>query len=140
MPWLAQLDLQYTVRAARTCVHFRHDGPLRVLRSLYPEGDAVCRVVVAADGKNGQSPRRKLGEEPVQQPHRLGGRHGLVGQQRDLAFDARIHHHVAIGDGGHGARYSLDIGIGEVQRDRLARSQTGSGIRLSALGLSMNRC
>lgn len=42
------------------------------------EGDAVCRVVVAADGKNGQSPRRKLGEEPVQQPHRLGGRHGLV--------------------------------------------------------------
>ena len=47
-------------------------------QKLCAEGDAVCRVVVAADGKNGQSPRRKLGEEPVQQPHRLGGRHGLV--------------------------------------------------------------
>ncbi len=46
MAWLAQLDLQYTVRAARTCVHFRHDGPLRVLRSLYPEGDAVCHNVL----------------------------------------------------------------------------------------------
>jgi urease accessory protein len=46
MAWLAQLDLQYTVRAARTCVHFCHDGPLRVLRSLYPEGDAVCHNVL----------------------------------------------------------------------------------------------
>lgn len=46
MAWLAQLDLQYTLRAARTCVHFRHDGPLRVLRSLYPEGDAVCHNVL----------------------------------------------------------------------------------------------
>lgn len=46
MAWLAQLDLQYARRAARTCVHFRHDGPLRVLRSLYPEGDTVCHNVL----------------------------------------------------------------------------------------------
>lgn len=46
MSWLAQLELDYSVAAARTRVHFRHDGPLRVLRSLYPEGDAVCHNVL----------------------------------------------------------------------------------------------
>jgi urease accessory protein len=46
MPWLAQLDLDYSLAAGRTRVHFRHDGPLRVLRSLYPEGDAVCHNVL----------------------------------------------------------------------------------------------
>lgn len=46
MSWLAQLELDYSLAAARTRVHFRHDGPLRVLRSLYPEGDAVCHNVL----------------------------------------------------------------------------------------------
>ncbi|MGO0126916.1 urease accessory protein UreD [Bacillus cereus] len=46
MPWLAQLDLDYSMAAERTRVHFHHDGPLRVLRSLYPEGDAICHNVL----------------------------------------------------------------------------------------------
>lgn len=46
MSWLAQLELDYSLAAARTRMHFRHDGPLRVLRSLYPEGDAVCHNVL----------------------------------------------------------------------------------------------
>lgn len=46
MPWLAQLDLDYSLAAARTRVHFSHDGPLRVLRSLYPEGEGVCHNVL----------------------------------------------------------------------------------------------
>lgn len=46
MPWLAQLDLDYSLAAARTRVHFHHDGPLRVLRSLYPEGEGICHNVL----------------------------------------------------------------------------------------------
>lgn len=46
MPWLAQLSLDYSLAAQRTRVHFEHDGPLRVLKSLYPEGDAICHNVL----------------------------------------------------------------------------------------------
>lgn len=46
MPWLAQLDLDYSLAAQRTRVHFHHDGPLRVLKSLYPEGHGVCHNVL----------------------------------------------------------------------------------------------
>jgi urease accessory protein len=47
MPWLASLDLDYTLSPeGRTTPRYRHCGPLRVLRSLYPEGDAVCHNVL----------------------------------------------------------------------------------------------
>lgn len=46
MSWLARLDLDYAHSAGRTALHFEHDGPLRVLRSLYPEGPAVCHNVL----------------------------------------------------------------------------------------------
>lgn len=46
MSWHAQLDLQYTLERGRTVLRFAHSGPLRVLQSLYPEGDAVCHNVL----------------------------------------------------------------------------------------------
>ncbi|MET1116589.1 MAG: urease accessory protein UreD [Comamonas sp.] len=46
MAWLAKLEMDYAVSHGRSVVHHRHDGPLRVLRSLYPEGDAVCHNVL----------------------------------------------------------------------------------------------
>jgi len=46
MPWHARLQLDYTLEAGRTVARFRHDGPLRILQSLYPEGDAVCHNVL----------------------------------------------------------------------------------------------
>ena len=42
------------------------------------EGKALGRVVVAADHKNRQLPRRKPREKIVAQGHRLCGRHALV--------------------------------------------------------------
>jgi len=46
MPWHARLHLAYQQESARTVARFRHDGPLRILQSLYPEGDAVCHNVL----------------------------------------------------------------------------------------------
>ncbi|SEF26632.1 urease accessory protein UreD [Variovorax sp. NFACC27] len=46
MPWHARLHLSYRQEASRTVARFRHDGPLRILQSLYPEGDAICHNVL----------------------------------------------------------------------------------------------
>jgi len=46
MTWHATLHLQYTRQDQRTVAHYHHEGPLRVLQSLYPEGDAVCHNVL----------------------------------------------------------------------------------------------
>jgi len=46
MAWLADLRLTYRHEAGRTVLDFAHNGPLRVLKSLYPEGDAVCHNVL----------------------------------------------------------------------------------------------
>ena len=46
MPWHARLSLDYRMEAGRCVGRFEHDGPLRILQSLYPEGDATCHNVV----------------------------------------------------------------------------------------------
>lgn len=46
MGWHGHLTLDYRRSAQRTVVHDRHNGPLRILQSLYPEGDAVCHNVL----------------------------------------------------------------------------------------------
>lgn len=46
MTWHASLHLNYTRDGARSVAHYRHDGPLRILQSLYPEGDAICHNVL----------------------------------------------------------------------------------------------
>ncbi len=45
MGWRGSLALDYQLRDGRTVVRDRHDGPLRVLRALYPE-DGVCHSVL----------------------------------------------------------------------------------------------
>jgi urease accessory protein len=44
--WHASLALRYRSEAGRSVVHDRHEGPLRVLASLYPEGGSVCHNVI----------------------------------------------------------------------------------------------
>lgn len=46
MSWTACLKLDVTCEAARSVARFKHDGPLRILQSLYPEGDAICHNVL----------------------------------------------------------------------------------------------
>lgn len=46
MPWHARLQLDYSRENARTVARFEHYGPLRILQSLYPEGDAICHNVM----------------------------------------------------------------------------------------------
>ena len=46
MPWPARLQLDYSLASSRTVLHHQHTGPLRILQSLYPEGDAVCHNVL----------------------------------------------------------------------------------------------
>ena len=46
MAWHAQLKLDYTVETGRTVARHHHTGPLRILQSLYPEGDTVCHNVL----------------------------------------------------------------------------------------------
>ncbi|MFE8646250.1 urease accessory protein UreD [Sphingomonas sp. NCPPB 2930] len=54
MPWHARLRLDYRSEPAvggdspanRTAARFRHDGPLRILQSLFPEGPGICHNVL----------------------------------------------------------------------------------------------
>ena len=46
MAWHAQLDLDYALETGRTVARHVHTGPLRILQSLYPEGDAICHNVL----------------------------------------------------------------------------------------------
>lgn len=46
MSWHGHLTLDYRRDGERTIAHDRHDGPLRVLQRLYPEGPGVCHHVL----------------------------------------------------------------------------------------------
>jgi urease accessory protein len=46
MAWHAALDIDYSLESGRSVARHRHSGPLRILQSLYPEGDAVCHNVL----------------------------------------------------------------------------------------------
>jgi urease accessory protein len=46
MAWQARLQLDYSREGGRAVARFAHEGPLRILQSLYPEGDGVCHNVL----------------------------------------------------------------------------------------------
>ena len=73
MPWHARLQLDYTLEGTRTVARHGHNGPLRILQSLYPEGDAVCHNVLV------HPPGGLVGGDTLDITATVGpGAHGLV--------------------------------------------------------------
>ena len=73
MPWHASLQLDYTLEGTRTVARHAHNGPLHILQSLYPEGDAVCHNVLA------HPPGGLVGGDTLDITATVGpGAHGLV--------------------------------------------------------------
>ncbi|MDO9404722.1 MAG: urease accessory protein UreD [Polaromonas sp.] len=73
MTWNASLQLEYQRKNDRTTAHFRHNGPLRILQSLYPEGDAICHNVIV------HPPGGLVGGDTLDLQFSAGpGAHGLI--------------------------------------------------------------
>ena len=73
MTWRADLYIDYTLQSGRSVARHRHSGPLRVLQSLYPEGDAVCHNVLV------HPPGGIVGGDVLDMRVAVGeGAHGLV--------------------------------------------------------------
>lgn len=97
MAWQARLRLDYRMESGRCVARFAHEGPLRILRSLYPEGDSVCHNVLVHPPSGlvgGDSLDISIGVE--------AGAHGLVttpGASRFYRSDgeqARQHTRIAL--------------------------------------------
>jgi urease accessory protein len=73
MTWHASLALDYRLESARSVARHRHDGPLRILQSLYPEGDGICHNVLV------HPPGGLVGGDTLDITVNVGpGAHGLV--------------------------------------------------------------
>ena len=73
MTWNATLALDYTRQADKTVARFHHNGPLRILQSLYPEGESICHNVIV------HPPGGLVGGDTLDMTFTAGpGAHGLV--------------------------------------------------------------
>jgi len=73
MTWHAQLDIDYALEQQRSVARHSHQGPLRVLQSLYPEGDTICHNVLV------HPPGGLVGGDTLEVRIQAGGAsHGLL--------------------------------------------------------------
>lgn len=73
MSWHARLSLDLRSEHQKTTARFEHDGPLRILKSLYPEGPAICHNVIV------HPPGGLVGGDLLDVRVRAGaGAHGLI--------------------------------------------------------------
>lgn len=100
MTWHAALSLDYLNENHRTVARYQHNGPLRILKSLYPEGDTICHNVLV------HPPGGLVGGDTLDMQVTVGaGAHGLVttpGATRFYKSEAGLatqHVHARIADG-----------------------------------------
>ena len=73
MGWRARLALDYRLEDSRCVARAEHEGPLRILQTLYPEGDAVAHNVLV------HPPGGLVGGDTLEISVRAGpGSHALV--------------------------------------------------------------
>jgi urease accessory protein len=73
MSWHATLDIDYTLQTGKTLAHFAHSGPLRILQSLYPEGEGICHNVIV------HPPGGLVGGDTLDMKFNVGpGAHALI--------------------------------------------------------------
>lgn len=73
MTWQASLSLDYRLQEGRSIAAFRHEGPLRILQSLYPQGEAICHNVLV------HPPGGLVGGDTLDIQVKVGpGAHGLI--------------------------------------------------------------
>lgn len=71
--WHASLELHYALHDDRSVLHFVHSGPLRVLKSLYPEGERICHNVLV------HPPSGLVGGDTLEiRAHLASGCHALI--------------------------------------------------------------
>jgi urease accessory protein len=106
--WHGHLALRYRRDGMRTLAHDVHDGPLRVLKALYPEGDGVCHHVLV---------------------HPPGGIAG--GDHLDIDVDVGANAHALITSAGAARFYRSD----DKAAAQIARLRVQQGARLEWLPL-----
>jgi urease accessory protein len=73
MSWHAHLSIDYTLESGKTLARHQHSGPLRILQSLYPEGDTICHNVLV------HPPGGLVGGDTLEiAVHAHAGSHGLI--------------------------------------------------------------
>ena len=73
MTWHAKLDIRYALEQDKTVARYEHDGPLRILQSLYPEGSHICHNVIV------HPPGGLVGGDTLDIQVNVGdGTHGLI--------------------------------------------------------------
>lgn len=87
MGWQAKLKVDYCVENQRCVARHEHLGPLRILKSLYPEGDQICHNILVhpPSGLVG-------GDELLIDIHLQTGAHALIttpGATRFYGSDAK---------------------------------------------------
>ncbi len=100
MAWHARLQLELRMQAGRCVARFEHEGPLRILQTLYPEGDAVSHNVLV------HPPSGLVGGDTLQMDIHAGpGTHGLITTPgasrfyRSLGAAATVHTEVRLDAG-----------------------------------------